>query len=119
MTSYRVIGKRISPENCVPDYIANPYPGLSGGWSEMNGINGEEKEKVDKWIIESLHDFHIYFDKNDIVKILKVYRQVVSGINYWILFQLDTTGDLFTMEVYEPLAASGGKPRVTGLRSCS
>jgi hypothetical protein len=118
MSSFRIIGKRISPLNCIPEYITNTIPGLTGGWSEMEDIK-EDKMKITRWIEEALHNYHIYYDNNDVITILKVYRQVVAGINYWILFQLTPTGDLFWMQVFEPLTHTNEAPIIQNLAACS
>lgn len=86
-----------------------PFQGVSllGGWTAMDNFASEQAKMI-YWIQEMLERFHIYHDREDKIEILKVFTQVVSGVNYWILFELQPSSVLYWIQVYEPLLFSPG-----------
>ena len=89
---------------------------LAGGWSELEEFKSE-KIKFDYWIKNAFDRFHIYHDYADTIKIDKVYSQIVSGVNYWISFQLLPTGESYWLQVYEPLVSDSDSPNVGKIMS--
>jgi hypothetical protein len=83
---------------------------LPGGWSE----NFEpDASKINQWIKDSLYKFKIYYDNNDIIKINKVYTQVVAGVNYWVSFNLGK--EEYWLQVVEPVS---GNIKILSLIPC-
>ena len=117
MASVRLIHK------CIPEALLtissekqeyeSPLLGgiIAGGWKEMEDWTSKKMD-FENWIKYAFDKFNIFHDRQDTFKIDKVYSQIVSGVNYWISFQLLPKGDSYWLQVYEPLFISATAPPI-------